>query len=266
MAQSPVIVPPNSTGAHIDTWLTGGGNNRQSVVIGDPSTDANVVAIPATGKLPIQTEVQLDYDTSAGTQNLSLHGIALPASGGAVAGGTAANPLKVDPTGTTTQPISGTVAISGTPAVTISGTATVSGTVVVSSITAPVSISGTVPISGTITTSDPDAATSDYHAVSGGSTNTANIKASTGKVFGVHVFNNAAYPVYVKLHNSATTPTAGAGVVNTTGVQAGTQRDVIFPKGFNFAAGIGISIVKGIADSDATAILINDCVVDVDFK
>lgn len=54
----------------------------------------------------IQTEVQLDYDTGVGTENLSLVGLALPASGGAVAGGTATDPLRVDPTGTTTQPVS----------------------------------------------------------------------------------------------------------------------------------------------------------------
>lgn len=35
--------------------------------------------------------------------------IALPKSGGAVAGGTASDPIRTDPTGTTAQPVSGTV-------------------------------------------------------------------------------------------------------------------------------------------------------------
>jgi hypothetical protein len=56
-----------------------------------------------------QSNVTADYDTGAGTQNLTMYGVALPASGGAVAGGTATNPLRTDPTGTTTQPVSGTV-------------------------------------------------------------------------------------------------------------------------------------------------------------
>jgi len=56
--------------------------------------------------LSIKSEQQLDYDTGAGTASQSLVGIALPASGGPVAGGTATNPLRVDPTGTTTQPVS----------------------------------------------------------------------------------------------------------------------------------------------------------------
>lgn len=51
----------------------------------------------------------VDYDSGAGTENLSVIGIALPASGGPVAGGTSTNPFRVDPTGTTTQPVSGTV-------------------------------------------------------------------------------------------------------------------------------------------------------------
>lgn len=79
-----------------------------------------------------QSNVQLDYDTGAGTQNMTLWGLALPASGGAVAGGTATNPVRTDPTGTTTQPVSGTVTANqgGAPwSVSGSGTFTVSGTV-----------------------------------------------------------------------------------------------------------------------------------------
>lgn len=53
-----------------------------------------------------QSNVQSDYDTGAGTQSMTMFGLALPASGGAVPGGTASNPLRVDPIGTTTQPVS----------------------------------------------------------------------------------------------------------------------------------------------------------------
>lgn len=47
-----------------------------------------------------------DFDSGAGTDTVQVVGIALPASGGAVAGGTSTNPVRVDPTGTTTQPMS----------------------------------------------------------------------------------------------------------------------------------------------------------------
>lgn len=57
----------------------------------------------------VATAITADYDTGGGTQTTQMLGIALPASGGAVAGGTLTAPIRTDPTGTTTQPVSGTV-------------------------------------------------------------------------------------------------------------------------------------------------------------
>jgi hypothetical protein len=105
-----------------------------------------------------------------------------------------------------------------------------------------------------------------YHAVAAASTNAVNIKASAGRVTGWVIFNNADYPVYVKFHNTAGTPTAGSGVAYTIGVQSGTQANFDDDDGMAFATGIGISIVKGITDADATAVLLSDCVVNVNYK
>lgn len=69
---------------------------------------APVVIASDQSRLPIASEVQIDYDTTGGVQNLSVQGIALPSATGAVAGGTVANPIRTDPTGTTTQPVSNT--------------------------------------------------------------------------------------------------------------------------------------------------------------
>lgn len=107
---------------------------------------------------------------------------------------------------------------------------------------------------------------STYHIVSTGSTNVANVKASAGQVYGIDVFNNAAYPVYVKFHNTAGTPTAGASVVRTVGVQAGASVSLAFPTGLAFGTGIGVSIVQDITDAGTTAVLLSDCVVDVAYK
>jgi hypothetical protein len=70
----------------------------------------------------LATAVTLDYDSGAGTQALQIVGMALPASGGAVAGGTSTNPLRVDVTGTTAQPITdngGSLTVDGTVTATI---------------------------------------------------------------------------------------------------------------------------------------------------
>ena len=109
-------------------------------------------------------------------------------------------------------------------------------------------------------------ALSNYHVVSAGSVNAASIKASPGRVYCIHVFNNGAYPVYVKFHNTAGTPSAGSGVVFTVGCQAGVARDIELPGGLPFSTGIGITIVKDIADGGTTAVLASDCVVDVGYK
>ena len=72
------------------------------------AASAPVVIASDQSRLPVSTEVQLDYNTGAGTQSLSVVGLALPSAGGSVAGGTSTNPIRVDPTGTTNQPISAT--------------------------------------------------------------------------------------------------------------------------------------------------------------
>lgn len=105
-----------------------------------------------------------------------------------------------------------------------------------------------------------------YHVVTAASTNAANVKASAGRVTGWSCFNNAAYPVYVKFHNTGGTPTAGTGVVYTIGIQAGVEVHYEDDDGLAFSTGIGISIVKGITDADATAVAASDCVVNVHWK
>lgn len=97
----------------------------------------------------------LDYDTGAGTVNQSIVGLALPGAGGPVAGGTATNPVRTDPTGSTTQPVSGTVAVSS-----VGGTVTIQdgGNVIsVDDASGSLTVDGTVAVSsvgGTVTIQD----------------------------------------------------------------------------------------------------------------
>lgn len=107
---------------------------------------------------------------------------------------------------------------------------------------------------------------STHHRVAAATTNAVNIKASAGQIYHISITSAAAYMIYVKFHNTAIAPTPGVGVVRTVGVQAGQTRDVSLPRGSAFPTGIGMSIVKGLADADTTAVALNDCVVDVDYK
>ncbi len=93
-------------------------------ISGSVTASGTVTANAGTGTFTVaQTNLATaDYDTGAGTQTESMIGIALPASGGAVAGGTSSNPIRIDPTGTTTQPVSGTVTAQQSTATNLKGT------------------------------------------------------------------------------------------------------------------------------------------------
>lgn len=88
---------------------------------------------------------EADLDSGGGTDDHGVVAIGLPNAGGHVVGGTAADPLRVDPTGTTAQPIT-----DNNGSITVDGAVSITGTVVVSSVstTVVVDASGfTVPIS-----------------------------------------------------------------------------------------------------------------------
>jgi len=106
------------------------------------------------------------------------------------------------------------------------------------------------------------------HFVAAASDNATNVKASAGQVYSIDVFNNAAYPVYLKLYNSASSPTGcgATGLFKVVGVQSGTQHILQSEEGWALGSGIGYCLTKGIADSDDTAVLLSDAVVDIGYK
>lgn len=107
---------------------------------------------------------------------------------------------------------------------------------------------------------------SKFHLVSAATTNLTNVKASAGQLYGWRAFNTNASTRYIKLHNTAGTPTAGSGVVETIAVPGGGGSNGLFDIGVAFATGIGISMVTGIADADTTAVGASDLVVDLYYK
>lgn len=93
---------------------------NSGVDIGDVTVN-NAAGAPVPVQLSDGSAVQVlataDYDSAAGTVTRVMVGIALPGSGGPVAGGTSANPVRTDPTGSTAQPITdngGSLTVDGT--------------------------------------------------------------------------------------------------------------------------------------------------------
>lgn len=108
-------------------------------------------------------------------------------------------------------------------------------------------------------------AASGAHIVSAATTNATIVKASAGRVIGWSLSNNSAAWRFVKLHNQATTPTAGTGVVRTIAIPPGGVSNFTLGGGIAFATGIGLTIVTGSADSDNTAVGVGEVVGDLFF-
>lgn len=95
--------------------VAGGQPIPVSGIASNPSVGADDAAKPSSDTLiggsdgtNLQAARVKDLDTGVGTDyNLGVS-LRLPASGGSVAGGTAMDPLRTDPTGTTAQPITAT--------------------------------------------------------------------------------------------------------------------------------------------------------------
>lgn len=110
---------------------------------------------------------------------------------------------------------------------------------------------------------------SKFHLVGAATTNATNIKASAGQVYSITAFNVAATPIYLKFHNTAGTPTAGAAVTDTfliPGNTAGAGMVLNIDKGIAFATGIAITTVTDIADAGTTAIAASSLVLNVYYK
>jgi hypothetical protein len=110
-------------------------------------------------------------------------------------------------------------------------------------------------------------ALSMYHHVVDASTNAASIKGTAGYVYGMSVYNAAAYTIFVKLFDTAGVPNLGTDVVaRTYAVPGGQYRDVTEQGGLTFVNGIGIAVTKGMDDNDTTPVMASDCVVDVSYR
>lgn len=106
---------------------------------------------------------------------------------------------------------------------------------------------------------------SGLHLVAAATTNPTLVKSSAGKVTGWFFGNTTATWQYVKLHNQATAPTAGTGVVRTIAIPPNDVASFFSEGGITFATGIGLTVVTGAADTDATATTLNAVVGELFF-
>ena len=167
--------------------------------------------------------------------------------------GTAAiSTLPVSGPLTDTQLRATAVPVSGTVAATQSGTWTVQ----------PGNTANTTPW---LTTNTPG--TSGGYTISklisAATTNATSVKASAGQLYGYYIYNDANATRYVKLHNTAGTPTAGTGVVMVVAIPAGSGANVEFANGIAFSTGIAFTTVTGIADANATAVGASDLAINL---
>ncbi len=105
------------------------------------------------------------------------------------------------------------------------------------------------------------------HTMSAATTNATSLKASTGTVYGLSISNANASARYFKLYNKASSPTVGTDTPVLT-LQVPGSGTVIraYPKGLALSTGIAWAATGGIADNDTTAIGVNDCSIDIDYK
>jgi hypothetical protein len=90
----------------------GGGGGGTSSTFGAAFPATGTAAGFSDGTPNMRPGFAVDADTGAGTQFVQGVNLVFRAAGGPIEAGILANPLRVDPTGTTTQPVSGTVAVS----------------------------------------------------------------------------------------------------------------------------------------------------------
>ena len=92
------------------------------------------------------------------------------------------------------------------------------------------------------------------------------VKASVGQLGGWFLSNNNAAVRYVKLYDKATAPASTDTPLLTLLLPANSAANLLAVPGIDFAAGIGIRVTTGVADSDTGAPSANDVVVNLFYK
>jgi hypothetical protein len=106
-----------------------------------------------------------------------------------------------------------------------------------------------------------------YHRIITADKNEDLIKASPSLVFGWSIFNNAAYPIFVKLVDASVVGGGGTlKVAKTIGVPAGGGSNIDLGAPIVFNKGLFLFATKLIADSDTTVLVAGDGSIDLHYR
>lgn len=235
----------------------------------------------------------LDFDSGAGTENLSVIGIGLPASGGPVIGGTSSNPFNVVfpsaqaitvaslplPTGAATEATLanaltsanfaaafGTAGSADSQVMSVQGIASMTPIQVQSNSANLATQTTLASILTAVELIDNDqTGASLHHRISVGTTEDEHeVKGSAGRLFAINVTNTNAAVRYLRCANQvigSTTPgttTVFYGMAipgNTTGAGFGVQ---FGSKGIAFSTGLTCWLVTGAAETDVAEVAANE--------
>ena len=131
-------------------------------------------------------------------------------------------------------------------------------------------VSSTNPLYVTVASSalgvDLVSASGSQAIVSAAGTNPLIIKGSAGKVTGWYIYNSNANARKVAFHNTAGIPTAGSAVYLAIVIPGLSATNISFPDGIDFSAGIAITTVTGLPNSDPNPVLVNDLIINIFYK
>ena len=110
-----------------------------------------------------------------------------------------------------------------------------------------------------------------FRLISAASTNATSVKASAGTITTIAAVNiNETTVSYLKIYDKATAPTVGTDVpVMTIPIPTNIQGAGIvipIPNGVTFSNGIAIAVTGGVADSDTTAVLADEVVINLTYS
>lgn len=165
------------------------------------------------------------------------------------------------PTGSTTPPVAGLVGVD------VSGTHR-GATAIAAGAHNAITVAIVGSTGGHLTSLSAAGAVSKYRKITLATTNPEVIKGTPGTLRAIRGYNNSSLPIFIKLHDATSTPTAGVtAIAYSAGIQAGLHRDVpIAGGGISFGSGIGITVVRDMNDTGATATALNDAEVLIEYE